>query len=669
MAGLLYGHALSAPFTHDDFATVGGRGTQLDHAAALAALGQEYLHQPRRFLTNLSFLADLGANASRERMRAENVGLHALAALGLLALLALLLRRQFPELARRRRLTLATLGALLFLAHPLATQAVTYVSQRYTSMGGALCVWALTLGFLARDRWETGQPWRQPAVWGPWSAGLLLAWAAGFCKEFPILLPVAALLGAALFFTPSRLSRWARLGAWLPFALAAAVLLLLYLPGGPGDHSESAGQGLTAALPDWSLDSPVTRAAYFWTQLEVIPRIYLRLALWPVGLSIDHGFTLRESPANAATIAGALVLAGLLALVLWQWRRRPLLSFGIAWFLLWLVPSSSLVPNTEIVAEQRAYVSLMGLPLALLAFARNGSLRAWLGGGAVLLVALGTLTWQRNEVWRSERTLWGDAARLAPNRPRPYVYLGDEAWFRQPPDLAAAARHYEQFLQLNQSYAPVFFRLGTVYSRQARYREAAVVLEQGLALERDNAAGWELLLDAYARLGNDGNLANCAQRWLAACPEDWRPAARLAQVFAERRAWKAAATAYARATDKPEAPPEVYLAGGEAWRQAGEPAAALDTYRRLQRRYPQAGAVACVRSAEIRLQQNQPAEAAAALRQAETLAPNEPAVPLLLAEALLRQGDYAGAIGACDRATVLGAHPPAALLERLAPHR
>jgi tetratricopeptide (TPR) repeat protein len=126
----------------------------------------------------------------------------------------------------------------------------------------------------------------------------------------------------------------------------------------------------------------------------------------------------------ALSLAGAVALA-LVCLLAYRVRARaPLVSFGIAWFLLLLVPSSSILPLQSAIAEHRVYLASLGLflvvavgfgRLAQAVRVRSFGMRAVLYAAGVLILAdLAVLTLTRNAVWADPVALWREAATTAP---------------------------------------------------------------------------------------------------------------------------------------------------------------------------------------------------------------------------------------------------------------
>jgi hypothetical protein len=116
-----------------------------------------------------------------------NLAIHILAGLTLFGVVRRTLRhgRGIPEAAVRRSTVFAGVVALIWLLHPLQTEAVTYVVQRAESGMGLL--YLLTLYCFARGTVSTGAKW--------WYAGAVAACAAGMgTKEVMVTAPIMVLL-------------------------------------------------------------------------------------------------------------------------------------------------------------------------------------------------------------------------------------------------------------------------------------------------------------------------------------------------------------------------------------------------------------------------------------------------------------------------------------------
>jgi tetratricopeptide (TPR) repeat protein len=292
-------------------------------------------------------------------------------------------------------LTLFALAvALIFVVHPLQTEAVDYLTQR-TELLMALFV-LLTLYAAIRGRAQ--------AAWN--FAAFVFCCLGVASKESAAVAPVLVGLYDRTFVFDSLSAAWRR--RWrLYIALASTwVLLAALIWSGP----RSLSTGFHTGVGPWT---------YLMNQTVLIVR-YLRLAVWPRGLVIDYGTPRQLTLGDVwpyALILSVLALLTVVALV-----RRPRLGFLGAWFFITLAPASSIVPiATWVGAERRMYLPLAAvITLLVLAAVRVAELvqdrrhamrdslastRISIATLAAIVVALGATTMARNRDYESGERL------------------------------------------------------------------------------------------------------------------------------------------------------------------------------------------------------------------------------------------------------------------------
>jgi len=483
-AGLLaYANSFSVPFQFDDIVVLVREpaitGFQLDPAS-------------RRFLGDLSFA--LSWSAFGERVAGHhvvNLAIHLANALLVWRLASLLWRT--PALARSRLAPradrIALLAALLFVSHPLQTQAVTYIVQRYASLA-ALFFLSSVCAYLAFRLAPEGRRAR-----GWYLAFLGSAAAACWTKENALVLPIAVAAVEWLFFEAPLRRRAILLS---PFLAAAVAFLLLALV-----------TGLDLARLDalTRLESPLARTDYLLTQFRVVAS-YLRLLALPVGQNLDHDVAISTSLAEPAVLLSlALHLALLGGAAFAATRRAPhdpawrLAGFGVIWFYAALLVESSIIPIADVMYEHRVYLPSAGLFLlaatGLTALPSLASPRAWRGATLALVGVLVALTLSRNRVWRDDLSLWSDAAEKSPNKARAVNNLGVAHFVRNDYGLAAAL--FERALRADPSYSKAWFNLGTARHRLGDCEGAIAPYEAFLAAAPDYPETYANLADCYFR--------------------------------------------------------------------------------------------------------------------------------------------------------------------------
>jgi len=395
-----------------------------------------------------------------------------------------------PEPESRLRQVAPFLVALVFVVHPAASGVINYLSARSSLLTAA---------------------WLLPAF-----VCYLRAADAGGGRKFPWL--------SLVFYTLALFTKVEAIGG-LGVLFCLEVLLQRRAAADPGRTSPGE-RGLTADLSRmfqwdvWRRFSPflgitllnlllrellipayavaarsnVDSYSYFCTQLTAW-WFYVRVWLAPVRLVADEltypVFHSLLAPEVLLALAG-LALAGLL---LWRlYPRQPLLPFAVAAYLCLLAPTSTFLPLAEMVNEHRPYLPLGFLSMGLLVPAvswllkkidfRSFTGRIWLGWGVLALAALGTLTFARNQVYRTNERYWADVLSKAPSA-RAYVNYGLE--LSRKGQTAKAEECFRRSLEIAPDWFIPLVNLGLALETRGDFEGAVKCLDRAVDLETDSA--------------------------------------------------------------------------------------------------------------------------------------------------------------------------------------
>lgn len=324
--------------------------------------------------------------------------------------LVFLIVRRFLEWAAvpRERLNFwAGFASVLFLLHPVATEAVAYLAGRSEALSVMLIFAAWTL-FLYRP---------DPAIgWKYTFLVLGLFGAALLSKEHTIVLPALLLLTDFWwnpgFSTRGIKSNWRLYGLMALGAIGGVAFFWKLIT-----SAQSAG----FSLKDF------TWYQYFFTQCRAL-FVYVREFLFPAWLTADWDFPASKTILDQGAILGLLALIGL-AVAAWVYRKKyPLPAFGYFAYLLLMSPTSSILPIQDTIAERRLYLGMPGLLLILVGFLsrihlRNRSTMPALCAVALLLAAL--VTHARAAVWSDPVALWQDTVAESPGKFRDHFQLAN----------------------------------------------------------------------------------------------------------------------------------------------------------------------------------------------------------------------------------------------------
>ena len=496
VAAAAYANSFSGPFVLDDIPSIAANptirhlGSALTPSAATTGGGRPVL--------NLTLAVNYAVSGSAVwSYHALNLAIHVLAGLVLYGIV----RRTLAARSGPAAVPIAFSASLLWTLHPLQTESVTYIVQRAESLMGLF--YLLTLYAFKRGSAAEGGRAR---VWFALSVGACLLGMG--TKEVMVSAPLIVLLYDRTFLAGSLREAWRRRGR-VHAALFSTWLVLAVLVASTHGRGGTAGFGTAVGWRSYAL-----------TQFVAVPH-YLRLAFWPHPLVFDYG-TAPEGP-SAALVLGALVVACLAALTAWALARRPALGFLGACFFAILAPSSSVVPvATEIMAEHRMYLALAPVVVLAVAAAFRGLGRAALPLCLVLSAGLLGATWQRNEAYRTETGLWGDAVGRRPDNDRARTNFGNA--LSSEGRTAEAIAQLEVALRLNPQNVDAHNDLGNALNAQGRTAEANAQFEEAQRLNPGS-------VEAHNNLGN----ALSAQGRGAEAVAQYEEALRLNPDYAEAR--------------------------------------------------------------------------------------------------------------------------------------
>jgi tetratricopeptide (TPR) repeat protein len=410
---------------------------------------------------------------------ALNLAIHAIA-----AVLVFLIIRRLLEWAggdALNRSALAGFGAALFLLHPLQTESVAYIAGRSEALSGMFAL-ASVAAFMYR---------RSTAIaWAAVLAVLLLFGAALLSKEQAIVAP-AVLLLTDYWWNPGFsfkgiLRNWKLYGMMAVGGLAGVVLFWrLILGQGTGG---SAGFGI---MPWYQ---------YLFTQFRAL-WVYIASFVVPTNLNVDWEFDFSRTIMEHGAILG---LAGLAALgaAAWHYRHRfRLASYGYFLFLIFLLPTSSVLPIKDPVADRRMYLPLIGLTLIVIDLLGRWRTdrRVLAAVCCVILTVMACVTHARAEVWSDPLTLWQDCVAKSPGKSRPHFQLAQGYAFAQRYDLALP--EFEKASALTAPSFDLMIDWGLAYDGLQQFDKALEKFRQAVTLAhsaRDAAHAQTQIAKVYA---------------------------------------------------------------------------------------------------------------------------------------------------------------------------
>ena len=391
---------------------------------------------------------------------------------------------------------MALFAALIFVAHPIQTQAVTYTVQRLASMAAMFFLASVLFYVKARLIAQSSKLKAQSLVSHPLSAlsfelsalyvlSIICGILAFLSKQNTACLPLMILLVEYMLFERTWRG-WKRKLAWLvPVFLLFGFFVLHTF--GLFQGELDVGKWLEDVSERMRQTEIVGRWEYLCTQFNVVV-IYVKLLFLPIGQNLDHMYPFKSSFFSGLTPLAFLFLIGLVALGIWNIKKRPIISLGIFWFFIALSVESSIIPIHDAMFEHRLYIPLFGFALMVpylifeLFLSRR---RSWaILASVVIILAFGGVTYVRNRVWQSDIVLWSDVTEKNPQNTRGLVNLGNALDRNNRYKEAIAA--YSKVLKLGTRGTDVHFNLAIAFERRGKFKDAGAHYLEAMRLRPDD---------------------------------------------------------------------------------------------------------------------------------------------------------------------------------------
>lgn len=244
--------------------------------------------------------------------------------------------------------------------------------------------------------------------------------------------------------------------------------------------------------PETWVPGGTSRWNYMITQPYVI-LLYLRNTLLPTHLSADTDLSAFTSLSEPRVLLGFVFLCAILSIILLRIKQKNWVpvSLGLFWFLAALIPTSSIIPLAEVMNDHRMFFPLPGLIMALVwsVYIKYGNTLKRAGRiipvlCILLLAALAYGTYRRNEVWRTEGTLWKDVTEKSPRNGRGLMNYG--LTLMAEGKLNEALDYFERAKEFTPAYPILFVNIAIAKGAMGNTFEAENNFKIALDLAPDN---------------------------------------------------------------------------------------------------------------------------------------------------------------------------------------
>ena len=404
--------------------------------------------------------------------------------------------------------SLALLTALLYSAHPIHTEAVTYISGRADSQ----CAFFILLSLCLYVRYTRSTDSRDILMYFGSFLSFILALMS---KEMAFMLPAYMLLIDVSTYERQTRKSWLNIILrYLPMLSVLSIYITLRITvldfaDTPLLQNQAANQ-VNTFLRFITFTRSLLGA--LWNPaVNNLDLGYVWLLLFPFNLHMERGMPYAKTLFTAQQLIPFLGFTALVALTVYLFKKSKPLFFGLAFFIVAFIPFMDLRPLNANVAEHWLYIPSIGLLLVLADLickklklrqhhsTRDIFKRLLFSPVIIYLIYCGILTLIRNFDWKDELTIWKETARLS-NSSHIHGNLG--VAYGRKRDYASAKLEFIKAIHLQFNYPEAHNNLGVLLLMEGKLDEAKKEFEYAIQFNPNYSNAYKNLGDVYAKKGN-----------------------------------------------------------------------------------------------------------------------------------------------------------------------
>ncbi|MEK7076377.1 MAG: tetratricopeptide repeat protein, partial [Patescibacteria group bacterium] len=464
-------------------------------------------------------------------------GLHVLNAILIFYILLSIFKNKF----------VAFWSALLWLVHPLQTEAVTYISGRGDPLTAffmllILYLWTNDVEHRYEKSVDNSPQRRSVSLWALSTFFLILALLS---RETAIVFPFLFMVFYIAFVSRERFLKSLKQSfvKALPYFSIVFVYGILRLTVLNFDNT----------LNFYSKANLYTESflVRMYTFLNVL-LTYAKLLILPLGQHMERSVTIYTHFFNWPVTGSFLLLAAVLGLIRYYYKKQKYLLangqindfrlwfFAVGWFFVNLGPTSGITPINAQLYEHWLYLAMLG-PIILAVYYLDISRKRYLKAANIAIIFIllisvsffSVLSVKRNIIWGNPIKFFEDILKYEPDGARINNNLGNLYYDKG--EKEKAEEYYWKAVSIEDNFPQPHFNLGSILQSRNDIRGAIVEFEKALEIDPNFPYAYQNLAVIYAGQGDLINAANALEKLKTITPYNSQIYYNLALIYLERK--------------------------------------------------------------------------------------------------------------------------------------
>ncbi len=226
---------------------------------------------------------------------------------------------------------------------------------------------------------------------------------------------------------------------------------------------------------------------------------YYKLLLLPIGLKYDRAMVVFVSFFTPKVLFSFILLSIFSYFAYKSFKGNRLILLGFTWFFISLAPVSGIIPINGFVMEHWLYFPSIGFILTFSHLLAKLDKKLYLPLLLVIAIIFSYLTLERNKAWSNPVTFYTKILEHNPHIGRVRHNLGmaygDKGMFNK------AEEQYKMAISLQGGYAETHHNLALLYFRKGKVREGISELKEAIAIDDNFIYSHITLREVYEKSG------------------------------------------------------------------------------------------------------------------------------------------------------------------------
>ena len=396
------------------------------------------------------------------------------------------------------------LAACLFAAHPVHTEAVSWVSGKpYLILALFILVVLLIYNKATKSTISTPKTNHPLYILSLAIFSYFMISNYGFYFTFPIILAIVDIV----------LGRWREnWKLWIPFFCLMILRLL---------SAKSAILGRISAVANIT-GAEITQTINPIINFTVVFFSHLWLLLWPAKLTVYH------EPIEFSRLmlnSGVIILILLGLIMPFIFKKQKEIFLGIAIFILFFAPIYSFLPVSSLVAER--YIYFPSISLSIFAaflyekYTKNHIRRRRIIGMSIFLFLMSVYAIRsivRNRDWKDPESFWKATVKVSYKSPGAFNGMG--LVYQEKREIQKAIQSFEKAINIQPRYVNAYNNLGNLYYESGKLEKAEAFFKKAIEINPKYFQAYNNLGNVYSDMGKKDEAIALYEKVLELNPED-----------------------------------------------------------------------------------------------------------------------------------------------------